>query len=123
MLTTVSSTLQSIAEVQSAIAAGESLFLAGSRESLSQLPRGNWVGGSIPYFMTDEGCLLSEIRIFATNIPEFALDVKAADYGPENRANLYRSAPANGFTFLVLPASTEVHKVFAEKVPTYDGFL
>ena len=123
MLTTVNSELLSVSQVQSAIAAGESLFLAGSREALSQLPQGNWIGGTIPYFMADEGGLMSEDRIFVTKIPEFALDVKAADYGPEDLANLYLDAPANGFTFLVLPASTEVHKTFAEHAPTYEGFL
>jgi len=123
MLTTANSELLSIPEVQSAIAAGESLFLAGSREALSQLPQGNWIGGTIPYFMADEGGLMSEDRIFVTKIPDFALEVKAADYGPENLADLYREAPANGFTFLVLPASTEVHKTFAEQAPSYDGFL
>ena len=123
MFATVNSTLLSVPEVKSAIAAGESLFLAGSHEALTQLPRGNWVGGTIPYFMTEEGGLASEDRIFVTKVPEFALDVKAADYGPENLADLYLEAPANGFTFLVLPASTEVHKAFAEQAPSYDGFL
>jgi hypothetical protein len=60
MLTAVNSELLSIPEVQSAIAAGESLFLAGSREALSQLPRGNWIGGTIPYFMAEEGGLSTE---------------------------------------------------------------
>jgi hypothetical protein len=115
--------LSSIPEVQAAIAAGESLFLAGSREALSQLPRGNWVGGTICYFMTEEGCLLSEDRIFVTKVSDFAIKVRALDYGPEELAQLHRDAPVNGFTFLVLPAATEVHKTFAEQAPTFDGFL
>ena len=123
MLATINSTLLSIPEVELAIKAGESLFLAGSREALKQLPQGNWVGGTIPYFMTEAGGLVSEDRIFVTKVPEFALDVKVADYGPDNLADLYLEAPANGFTFLVLPASTEVHKVFAEQAPSYDGFV
>ena len=123
MLATVNSTLLSIPEVKSAIAAGESLFLAGSREALTQLPQGNWVGGTIPYFMTEDGGLVSEDRIFVTKVPEIALEVKVADYGPDNLADLFLEAPVNGFTFLVLPASTEVHKTFAEQAPSYDGFL
>jgi hypothetical protein len=115
--------MHSIPEVQSAIAAGESLFLAGSREALSQLPRGKWVGGTICYFMTDEGGLLSEDRIFMTKVPEFALAAEAADYGPENLNELYSDAPANGFTFVVMPAGTEVLKTFAESAQGYDGFL
>lgn len=123
MLTTVNSQLLSIPEVKSAIVAGESLFLAGSREALSQLPQGNWIGGTIPYFMAEEGGLMSEDRIFVTRVPDFALEVKAADYGPDNLADLYREAPANGFTFMVLPASSDVHRTFAEQAPSYDGFL
>jgi hypothetical protein len=123
MLAAISTTLQTIPEVQSAVAAGESLFLAGSREALSQLPAGNWIGGTIPYFMTEQGGLLAEDRIFVTRVPEMALSVKTAEYGPENLASLYRDAPAHGFTFVVLPAGTEVLKTFAEKAPSFDGFL
>ena len=123
MLAAISTTLQTIPEVQSAVAAGESLFLAGSREALSQLPAGNWIGGTIPYFMTEQGGLLAEDRIFVTRVPEMALSVKTAEYGPENLASLYRDAPAHGFTFVVLPAATEVLKTFAEKAPSFDGFL
>jgi len=73
--------------------------------------------------MTEEGGLVSEDRIFVTKVPEIALDAKVADYGPDNLADLYRDAPANGFTFLVLPAATEVHKTFAERAQSYEGFL
>jgi hypothetical protein len=123
MSSTVSATLHSIPEVQAAIAAGESLFLAASRETLSQLPRGNWIGGTISYFMTGEGGLMSEDRIFVTEVPDFVLAVNVCDYGQESLAQLYRDAPANGFTYVVLPGSSEVLKTFAEQVPSYDGFL
>lgn len=115
--------LLSIAEVQAEIAAGESLFLAGSQNALSQLPRGNWVGGTICYFMTEEGGLQAEDQIFVTRIPAFSLGAEAADYGPENLAQLYRDAPVNGFTFVIMPVSTEVLKTFAEQAPTFNGFL
>jgi hypothetical protein len=115
--------LLSISEVHAEIAAGKSLFLAGSQKALSQLPRGNWVGGTICYFMTEEGGQQSEDQIFVTRVPAFALGAEAADYGPENLAHLYRDAPANGFTFLVMPVSTEVLKIFAEQAPMFDGFL
>jgi len=115
--------MQSVSEVQAAIAAGQSLFLAGSRQALSHLPKGNWIGGTISYFMTDEGGQMSEDRIFVTPIPEFALSVEAADYGAAEIARIYQDAPEPGVTFLVVPASTKVHKNFAEQAPTCDGFL
>jgi hypothetical protein len=115
--------LQSIPEVQAAIAAGKSLFLAGSREALSQLPRGNWAGGTSCYFMTDEGGLVSEDKIFSTEAPEFALEARVVNYGLGNLSHLYSDAPGNGFTFLVIPFSTGVHKAFAERAPSFDCFL
>jgi hypothetical protein len=117
------SKLQSIPEVQASIAAGKYLFLAGSRQALRQLPKGNWIGGTICYFMTDEGGLVSEEKIFATELPEFALDAKIANYGLGNLSSLFSDAPENGFTYLVIPASTRVHKAFAEQAPNFDGFL
>ena len=81
MSATMSASLRSITDVQAEIAAGESLFLAGSRKALSQLPRGNWVGGTISYFMTEVGGLLSEDQIFVTCVPDFALEAEATDYG------------------------------------------
>ena len=119
----ISATLQTVPAVQAAIATGESLFLAGSRSALSQLPRGNWVGGTISYFMTGEGGLQAEDRVFVTRIPAFALNVWAEDYGPQELARIYRDAPAHGFTFIVLPAGTQVHRLFAEQAPSFDGFL
>jgi len=123
MPATISPTLQSISEVQAAIAAGERLFLAGSRSALSQLPRGNWVGGTISYFMTGEGGLHAEDRVFVTPVPDFAHEVLAEDYSAQELAQIYRDAPAHGFTFLVLPAGTQVHRLFAEQAPFFDGFL
>jgi hypothetical protein len=118
-----SATLQSIPEVQAAIMAGESLFLAGSRETLSQLPRGSWVGGSICYFRADEGKSGPQSSVYATGIPEFALGTDVADYGIQDLAEIYGDAPPNGFTFLVLPAETELLRTFAKEAPAWTGFL
>jgi hypothetical protein len=115
--------MQSIPEVQAAIAAGKNLFLAGSREALRQLPKGNWIGGTICNFMTEQGGLASEGRIFVTPVPAFALEVVAADYDAASLGKLYSDAPENGFTFVVLPASSEVLKTFAQQAPDSDGFL
>lgn len=117
------SRLQTIPEVQAAIAAGKSLFLAGSRQALSQLPQGNWAGGSICYFMTDEGGLISEDKIFSTEVPACALHAKVVNYGLGNLSSLFSDAPENGFTYLVIPSSTKVHKAFAEQAPNFEGFL
>src|SRR2546426_12079558 len=49
-------TRMSVADFQAKLAqAPEKLFaVAGDERLLARLPRGNWVGGTIPYLMTDE---------------------------------------------------------------------
>src|SRR3989442_1532003 len=49
-------TLMSVADFRAGLAkAPEKLFaVAGDERLLAQLPKGNWVGGTIPYLMTDE---------------------------------------------------------------------
>jgi hypothetical protein len=53
-----------------AIAAGRTLLLAGSEELLERLPRGNWIGGTTPDFMTEDGGTCSTNRVFCTELPE-----------------------------------------------------
>lgn len=98
-------------------------MLAGSRAALSQLPRGKWIGGTICYFMSDQGGVMSEDQIYVTRVPDCAVGTVTADYGSEGLAQLYKEAPENGFTLVVMPAGSEVLKVFAENAPDFDGFL
>ncbi len=42
-------------EASDLIASGVVLLAAGSAQALAALPRGKWIGGSTPYFMTAEG--------------------------------------------------------------------
>ena len=57
------------AETARRIAAGQSLMLAGEEALLASLPPGNWIGGTIPYFMTQDGGCLCKDKIFVTEIP------------------------------------------------------
>lgn len=47
--------LVDFATVASQIGSGKSLFLAGDENLLKRLPKGNWIGGTIPYFMDRRG--------------------------------------------------------------------
>ena len=123
MPATLQAHLETIDETARAIQEGESLFLAGSRQVLERLPRGNWIGGTIAYFMTETGGLMTEDRIFVTPAPAFALRSRVATYGADEIENIYADAPESGFTFVVMPAGTAVLTRFAEQAPACDGFL
>lgn len=115
--------LHTVNEVQHMILEGRSLILAGSEEALLQLPKGNWIGGSIPYFTDLDGGVCDEKRIFVTDVPAAATGTKVSEYTAEELPHLYTDAPANGFSFLLLPYGVPVHQVFAERAPSFDGFL
>lgn len=115
--------LQTIAEVTNKIASGQSLLLAGSESALSQLPKGNWIGGTTSYFMDVNGCTCSGSRIFVHEIPDYVLGFQITEYSPQTLPAIFQDAPENGFSFLILPAGSPVHIAYAEGAPLYEGFI
>ena len=47
--------LATVERVTELLTEGKSLILAGDEALLRALPRGAWIGGTIPYFMSREG--------------------------------------------------------------------
>lgn len=115
--------LEPISRVHELIASGAPLLLAGSRQTLLGLPCGTWIAGTIPYFMTEHGGVLCEDKLFVTPIPAGAVRTHVGVYDADSLGSLYRDAPEHGITLLILPAGTPVHRTFAERVSTYEGFL
>lgn len=48
----MSQSIMTVHDVQKKISEGRYLLLAGDESVLGQLPQGNWIGGTIPYFIT-----------------------------------------------------------------------
>jgi hypothetical protein len=115
--------LKSIAEVNQMIAEGKALLLAGSEEALSQLSTGNWIGGTIPYFMDEDGAVCCESKVFATELPECASFAGLREYPLEALPNICTDAPENGVSYLILPAGSAVHAAYAAEAPEYEEFL
>jgi hypothetical protein len=100
------------------IAAGKCLVLAGEERLLTGLPPGEWIGGTTAWFMTSGGGMHSADAIFVTEMPVGAR-VTIKQYDAVELKGLANDHPAHGFTVLLLPAFTEVHKLFAENAPTH----
>lgn len=47
--------LMPVGEAAELIRSGKYLSIAGDEQALKQLPTGNWIGGTIPYFMAEQG--------------------------------------------------------------------
>src|SRR5437667_9711539 len=113
----------SVADFQAELAqAPEKLFaVAGDERLLARLPRGNWVGGTIPYLMTDEdGGLTTRDSLM---VQELVTDERAAPkisvYDRKTIDRVTADAPANGYTFLMMPAFSEVHLAYGKDAPTF----
>jgi hypothetical protein len=113
--------LHSITDVQHKIVGGCPLLLAGSEAVLAELPAGNWIGGTIPYFMDANGGTCSESKIFVTPIPRDATSVQVIEYTARELPNICRDAPDNGFSVIIMPAESTVHSVYAQNAPEYEG--
>ena len=115
-------TLCTVDETAQLISSGRRLLLAGDETALRTLPRGEWIAGTIPYFMTDRGGVCSRNRVFVTEVPDCAGDIVTRVYEETELRNVYRDAPSNGLSVIVLPGGVPVHQAFAIDAPAYDGF-
>jgi len=103
---------------------GRRLSVAGTVEALMQLPKGEWVGGSIPYFMSDEGGMIAgPDQVFVTDLTDLG-QVTIATYGAADMHLLTERAPDNSVSLLILPCGGEAHRRFAADAANFkDAFL
>jgi len=102
MLTTLEDTIGKIEK-------GSPLMIAGLKETLEQLPKGNWIGGTIPFFNHGEQENMLEI----STIPEGVRKVKLKVYSIDNIHYIRHDAYDKGFSLLILPAESRIHHSFA----------
>ena len=114
--------MQTVEEVCRKVAEGQRLLLAGDEKVLSKIPAGNWIGGTIPYFMTESGGLTTKELIFVTELPEYILDSEIKFYDAETISQIYTDAPEHGFSFIIIPAKSKTHFSFALNVPNFESF-
>lgn len=111
-----------IDEVINLINQDKKLLLAGDEELLKQLPKGNWIGGSIPYFMAENGGMVSKELIQVNEIPNFVKEISCKSYDIATIKNIYKDAYDNGFSIVIIPSSSETHLSFAINAPDYKNF-
>ncbi|MCL2182508.1 MAG: hypothetical protein FWB85_03445 [Chitinispirillia bacterium] len=113
--------LMTFDEVSKRITAGELLHIAGTEALLRKLPKGNWAGGSTEYFMDGDGGKVSGDLLFVTGFPYTDFAVKS--YGTDNIKDVAVDAYDNGFSILIVPFDSAVHKMYAEKAPGFEDLF
>ncbi len=102
------------------IRSGAYLSIAADESLLRRLPPGNWLAGSIPYFMAQHGGQTSRQQLFVTELPNLAGSAQLRWYDRSNLHKVALDAPAHGLTVLIVPAFSEVHSHFAREAPNFE---
>lgn len=116
----VSGTLMDLQDTLVAIRSGAYLSIAADEALLRRLPPGNWLAGSIPYFMAQDGGETSRQKLFVTELPTHAGTPHLRWYDVGNLHKVALDAPAHGLTVLIVPAFSEVHSRFAREAPAFE---
>jgi hypothetical protein len=109
-------------DVKDMITAGKPLLLAGDEAALRDLPNGSWIGGTIPYFMAEQGGVCTQDSIFVTQLPAYITKIHTCVYDEKTIANVYNDAPENGFSTMIIPATSPTHLDFALNAPQFENF-
>lgn len=103
------------------IAKGRKLSLAGPESALDQMPAGQWIGGTIPYFMlASGGVVVTEGQVFATDLSDLG-EISIASYGADELAGISANGPENGFAVTIIPAGSASHQKFAADAANFEG--
>ncbi len=110
-------------EAAALIRAGHFLMIAGDEALLRSLPAGNWIGGTIPYFMGSDGGQVSRERLFVTRIPVDAGAPEIRCYDITSIDHVCADGPANGFSLIIIPAFSAIHSLYARKAPGFEDMF
>ena len=116
----VSGTLMDLQDTLVAIRSGAYLSIAADEALLRRLPPGNWLAGSIPYFMAQDGGETSRQKLFVTELPTHAGTPQLRWYDAASLHKVALDAPAHGLTVLIVPAFSDVHSRFAREAPAFE---
>lgn len=109
-------------ETVSMIDEGKILHIAADDTLLAKLPKGKWIGGTTPYFISDDGGVFSKEKLFVDEI-DYAEDIKIATYGKYNIFQVVEECYDNGLTMLIMPFGSAVAAKYAKEAPEVEELL
>ncbi|MDR0496203.1 MAG: hypothetical protein LBH42_01160 [Treponema sp.] len=105
---------------------GRLLHIAGTEALLKRLPKGKWIGGSTEYFMAKEGGKVSGDLLFVTDFTKTKSvyeKCKVQSYDEKNICKVSVDAYENGFSILIVPFDSAVHKEYAQHAAGYENMF
>src|SRR5215469_2222768 len=105
---------------------GKLLHIAGTEALIKKLPKGKWIGGSTEYFMAKEGGKVSGDLLFVTDFSKTKAvyeKFKIKSYDEKNISEVSVDAYENGFSILIIPFDSAVHKEYANNAAGYENMF
>ncbi len=113
--------LMSVDEASVLLKSGGYYSVAAEEALLRRLPRGRWIGGTIPYFVGQDGGRTTRDHVFVTALPTVAGHAPSLKwYDAKSLPKVCTDAPGNGFSLIVIPAFCDLHSQFAREGPQYE---
>lgn len=109
-----------VAEANALIGEGRLLHIAGDEPLLRRLDRGNWIGGTTPYLITQQGGIAERGRVFVTELPQTEGEASIRFVGIGNVPSISIEAPRKGFTIVIAPGMSDIHTIYgltANRIP------
>lgn len=115
--------LMDVSAAADLIRKGEFVVVAGDVELLDKLPKGNWIGGTIPYFMGPRGGECTRKQVYVTRVGGPSEKPAIKVYDVTNIENLCVEAPDNGYSLIILPAFSPIHAHYARNAPGFEDMF
>lgn len=115
--------LMSVAEAIERIKAGRFLSIAGDEALLRTLPCGNWIGGTIPYFMAQHGGEMNRDQVFVSEAEVCAAAPRICFHDITSISRICAEAPDNGYTVIIIPAFSSIHSHYARHAPAFEDMF
>ena len=109
-------------EASALIKEGKVLHIAGDDSLLSRLPKGNWIGGTIPYFIAEEGGIFTKEKLYV-NVIDYGEDFKIAVYGKYNVFQIVEECFDDGLTIMIMPYGSDIVAKYAKEAPEVEELL
>lgn len=115
--------LYTIEDTKHFILEGKKIVISGDESALDKLPKGNWIGGTIPYFMDVTYGRESHDMVFIEDQSENAIDFSIKVYNPSNQDQIANNAFKNGYTIVIIPADSKSHIDFSHNSLSYPNIF
>ncbi|MCL1894566.1 MAG: hypothetical protein FWG02_10130 [Holophagaceae bacterium] len=115
--------LQSLQDTIKSIENGRRLVIAGDEGLLAKLPKGDWIGGSIPYFMDAVGGKITREEVFVHDLTDCTTSATIKTYSVADLPKIAKEAPEHGFSMVIIPAFSEAHLSYAQNAPNYEDIF